>query len=290
MLHVPLAKRQRDVTNFVNFTRPSHITSYLCDPFCPACTSLYIDGVLTGDVDSIERESQQVDDSFMSAQPSRLRHTQKNQKHQKKTPPPHPISRGHVMRTFKRICVYCGSNPGRAEHYADAAKRLGRLLAGRGIGLVFGGGSVGLMGIIADAVLEAGGEAIGVIPEKLQGLELGHKGLTKLHVVGSMHERKMKMAELSDAFIAMPGGFGTFEELFEVTTWTQLRYHAKPIGLLNVSDYYTPLLTFIDHAVEEGFIRGLHRPIISASDDPEVLIERLAAVELPELKQWIERP
>ncbi len=191
---------------------------------------------------------------------------------------------------FRRICVYCGSSEGRRPEYAEAARSLGAFLARRGIGLVYGGGRVGLMGAVADGALAAGGEVIGVIPEKLRARELAHLGLTELFVVDSMHARKTMMAYLSDAFIAMPGGWGTLEETFEVTTWAQLNYHLKPVGLLNVNGYYDRLLGFVEHAVEEGFIREVHRGLVVSSSDPEQLLELLAQVEVPELGRWIDKP
>lgn len=193
------------------------------------------------------------------------------------------------MRTFRRICVYCGSSPGRPV-YAEAARSLGTYLADQGIGLVYGGGRVGLMGILADAALAAGGEVYGVIPDKLRELELGHEGLTELFVTDSMHARKLIMAQLADAFVAMPGGYGTLEELFEVTTWTQLEYHSKPVGLLNVEGFFDPLLAYVAHAANEGFIRPLHRELIQAAPEPADLLGRLATVELPSLGKWLERP
>ncbi len=188
---------------------------------------------------------------------------------------------------MKRICVFCGSSAGAREEYAQAARSLGTLLAERGIGLVYGGGRVGLMGIVADAVLAAGGEAIGVIPEALMRREVGHMALTELHVVGSMHERKALMADLSDGFIAMPGGYGTFEEFCEVLTWSQLGIHPKPCGLLNVAGYYAPLLAMFDHAVAEGFVRTTHRGIVLEADDPASLLERMAAFHPPATEKWI---
>ena len=155
-----------------------------------------------------------------------------------------------------RICVYAGSNPGANPAYGEAAADLARLLASRGIGVVYGGGKVGLMGILADTALAAGGEVIGVIPQDLMDREIGHAGLTELHVVGSMHERKALMAELSDGFVALPGGAGTLEELIEVYTWSQLGLHAKPMGVLNVAGYYDGLAALLDHAVQEGFLRA----------------------------------
>ncbi len=194
------------------------------------------------------------------------------------------------MRTFRRVCVYCGSSSRVDPAYLDAARGVGRLLAERGIGVVFGGGRVGLMGALADGAIEAGGETWGIIPEKLQARELAHTGVGELVVVDSMHARKSVMAGLSDAFIALPGGWGTLEELFEVTTWTQLNYHDKPVGLLNVRGYYDGLLAFLDHAASEGFIRPMHRGLVVDSTEPEALLDALATVEIPPLERWIERP
>jgi uncharacterized protein (TIGR00730 family) len=188
---------------------------------------------------------------------------------------------------MRRVGVFCGSSVGAKVVYGETAKQLGRLLASKGIGLVYGGGNVGLMGVIADAVLDAGGEVIGVIPRALADREIAHTGLTKLHVVDSMHTRKAMMAELSDAFIAMPGGVGTFEEFFEAITWTQLGLHRKPCGLLNVAGFYTPLERFIDQAVTERFIRPVHRTAIIVDDNPERLLEKLATIDLPDVPKWI---
>jgi uncharacterized protein (TIGR00730 family) len=188
---------------------------------------------------------------------------------------------------MKRVCVFCGSSVGARGVYAEAARRMGRELAGRGLGLVYGGGGIGLMGVIADAVLAAGGEVHGVIPHALFSREIGHPRLTQLHVVDSMHERKQLMADLSDAFIALPGGFGTFEEFFEVTTWTQLGVHRKPCGLLDVDGFYAPLVAFLDHAAAERFIRTEHRDTVVVDDDPARLIDRLAALRLPDVPKWI---
>jgi uncharacterized protein (TIGR00730 family) len=186
-----------------------------------------------------------------------------------------------------RVCVFCGSSVGAKVVYAETAKQLGRLLASKGIGLVYGGGNVGLMGVIADAVLEAGGEVIGVIPRALADREIAHSGLTTLHIVDSMHTRKAMMAELSDAFIAMPGGVGTFEEFFEAVTWTQLGLHRKPCGLLNVDGFYTPLERFIDQAVMERFIKPVHRTTIVVDDNPDRLLEKLSTIDLPDVPKWI---
>ena len=190
---------------------------------------------------------------------------------------------------MKRVCVYCGSSPGNQPIYREMAEAMGGLLARRGIGLVYGGGNVGLMGIVADAALAGGGGVMGVIPRALADREVAHAGVTDLRVVDSMHTRKALMAELSDAFIAMPGGVGTFEEFFEAVTWTQLGVHRKPCGLLNVGGFYTPLASFIDQAVTEGFIKPIHRAMIIVDDDPERLLNSLAKVKLPDVPKWIRK-
>jgi uncharacterized protein (TIGR00730 family) len=189
---------------------------------------------------------------------------------------------------MRRVCVYAGSNPGRDPAYADAARALAAELAERGTGLVYGGGKVGLMGVIADAVLEAGGEAIGVMPQALIDREIGHPRLTELKVVGSMHERKAQMAELADAFVALPGGIGTLEELIEVYTWSQLGIHDKACGVLNVRGYYDGLAAFLDHAVTEGFLRAQHRAVLTVAEDPADLLDALAAYEPPRVGKWLE--
>lgn len=191
------------------------------------------------------------------------------------------------MRTFERICVYCGSSNHVDERWFEVARQTARCLAARGIDLVYGGGSIGLMGALADAALEAGAQIYGVIPEKLRDLELGHEGLTELIVVGSMHERKMTMADMSDAFMALPGGWGTLEEIFEVTTWTQLEYHDKPVGMLNAHGFYDPLITFLRQAADLGFIRPRHRDLIQTADSPDALIDALAGCELPKLERGV---
>jgi len=188
---------------------------------------------------------------------------------------------------MQRVCVFCGSSVGRQSVYRDAATAMGSLLASRGLGLVYGGGNVGLMGVIADAVLAGGGDVIGVIPHSLANREIAHTGVTDLRVVDSMHTRKAMMAGLSDAFIAMPGGVGTFEEFFEAVTWTQLGVHRKPCGLLNTAGFYTPLAAFIDQAVTEGFIKPIHRSMIVVDDHPERLLDSLAKVELPDVPKWV---
>jgi hypothetical protein len=185
------------------------------------------------------------------------------------------------------ICVFCGSSPGNDPAYAQAAQRLGRTLAERGSTLVTGGGHVGLMGVVADAALEAGGEVIGVMPRSLLEREIGHKDLTKLHVVGSMHERKALMSELSDGFLALPGGNGTLEEFFEVLTWAQLGEHGKPCGLLNVAGYYDPLLRVFDQMVEKDFLRGAHRELVLVEEDPVALLQRFEGYEPPKTIKWI---
>lgn len=189
---------------------------------------------------------------------------------------------------FSRIAVYCASSTTVVERYGDLARSVGRSLAERGIGVVYGGGSVGLMGAVADAALEAGGEVIGVIPHKLQKLELGHTGCTELRVVDSMHERKTIMAELSDAFIALPGGWGTWEELFEVVTWTQLGYHKKPVGVLDAHGYYAPLKAMVDRAIDEGFVRPSLVDVLSFDTELDRLLERMANAHLPDIEQWID--
>lgn len=187
-----------------------------------------------------------------------------------------------------RICVFCGSSMGRNGAYRAAAEALGAEMARRGIGLVYGGASVGLMGAIADAVLARGGEAIGVLPEALTDLEIAHDGLSELRIVASMHERKAQMADLSDAFIALPGGIGTLEEAFEVWTWSQLSIHAKPIGLLNAAGYFDRLEAFLDHMVAEEFVKPVHREIMLTEDDPAALIDALKAAEIPTDRKWVD--
>ena len=189
---------------------------------------------------------------------------------------------------MRRLCVFCGSCAGSREGYADAARRLGGLLAGRQLELVFGAGHVGLMGVLADAVLRAGGRAVGVIPQALVDRELAHAGLSELRVVGTMHQRKALMEELSDGFVALPGGYGTLDELFEILTWSQLGLHGKPIGLLNVAGYFDPLLAWVDHAVAEAFIRPKHRQLLLTADTPEGLLDRLTAYRAGENPpKWI---
>jgi uncharacterized protein (TIGR00730 family) len=188
-----------------------------------------------------------------------------------------------------RICVFCGSSAGLNPAFAAAARALGGELAGRGIEVVYGGGNVGLMGIVADAALNAGGRVIGVIPHALVARELAHQGVSELHVVDSMHERKALMAQLSDGFIALPGGFGTLEEFCEAVTWTQLGVHAKACGLLNVAGFYDGLLAFLEHALSEEFLRPTHREIVVSDAEPAALVDRVMAWQPPLVARWIDR-
>lgn len=190
---------------------------------------------------------------------------------------------------IKSICVYCGSSPGRLELYADAARSLAQTLVQRDIRLVYGGASVGIMGLVADSVLQLGGQAVGVIPEALARKEIAHQRLTELHVTQSMHERKTLMAELSDGFIALPGGIGTLEEIFEIWTWAQLGFHQKPCGLLNAGGYYDALSTFLDHTVAEQFVKPLHRSILMVEQDPATLLDRFNGYEPPSLPKWVDK-
>jgi uncharacterized protein (TIGR00730 family) len=190
---------------------------------------------------------------------------------------------------MERICVFCGSSPGARPEYAATAAELGRELVERGIGLVYGGAHVGLMGTIADSVLGAGGEAIGVIPRSLVDKEIAHTTVSDLRVVGSMHERKALMVELSDGFVTLPGGSGTLDELFEAFTWAQLGIHRKPIGLLDVCAYWTPLLAFLDHAVEQRFLRADHRDTLLVEREPRALLDRLQSYEPRTVDKWIDR-
>jgi uncharacterized protein (TIGR00730 family) len=190
---------------------------------------------------------------------------------------------------MKSICVYCGSNFGERGSYFESAQSLGAEMAERGITLVYGGGNVGLMGAVADSVLVAGGKVIGVIPQALVDKEVAHTGLSDLRVVGSMHERKSLMADLADGFIALPGGLGTLEEFCEVATWTQLGFHKKACGLLNIDGFYDGLLSFLDYATKEKFIRSEHRSIILAEGNSVELIEKLSQFEVPTAHKWIDR-
>jgi uncharacterized protein (TIGR00730 family) len=189
----------------------------------------------------------------------------------------------------RRLCVFSGSSPGGHPDYAQAAGELGRTLAEQDIGLVYGGASVGLMGTIADAALDAGGEVVGVIPQALVDREIAHPGLSDLHVVGSMHERKARMADLADGFIALPGGMGTLEELFEVYTWTQLGLHAKPLGLLDIRGYYAQLAAFLDHAVAERFVTVEHREMLVVEQRAEAMLEAFRRWRPPLRAKWIDR-
>lgn len=186
-----------------------------------------------------------------------------------------------------RVCVFCGSSAGARPDYAEAAAALGAEIARRGLGLVYGGAKVGLMGTVADAVLAGGGDVIGVIPEALVERELAHPGLTRLEKVPTMHARKARMADLSSGFIALPGGLGTLEELFEVWTWAQLGHHAKPCALLDVAGFYSGLAGFLDTLVTEGFVREAHRTMLIAESDPAVLLDRMAGYRPPTQVKWI---
>jgi uncharacterized protein (TIGR00730 family) len=191
---------------------------------------------------------------------------------------------------LRRICVFCGSSSGTREVYKQAAQAVGQLLCQRGIELVYGGGHVGLMGVVADACLNEGGRVIGVIPQALADKEVAHTGLTELRIVGSMHERKAVMADLSDAFVSLPGGFGTWEEFFEVLTWAQLGIHRKACGVLNVNGYYDPLIEMADRALSEGFLREGHRDLLLSDADPERLLDRLSSYAAPAVDKWGSRP
>jgi uncharacterized protein (TIGR00730 family) len=188
---------------------------------------------------------------------------------------------------MKNITVFCGSNSGFRADYAEAAQNLARLFVQNNIRLVYGGGNVGLMGIIADEVMRRGGEVVGIIPESLDRKEVGHRGITELRVVESMHERKAQMAELADGFIAMPGGIGTFEEFFEILTWAQLGFHDKPCAILNIAGYYDGLLALCDNAVSEGFLRPAHRQLIIEDSDPEILLEKMRNLKPVPVEKWI---
>lgn len=189
--------------------------------------------------------------------------------------------------TIKRICVYCGSSAGKDPAFSHAAVALGRVLCARDIGLVYGGAAVGVMGVVADAVLAGGGEAIGVIPKSLAVKEVAHENLTELHVVGSMHERKAMMAELADGFIALPGGWGTLEEIFEVLTWAQLGFHHKPCGLLNIGGYYDDLIGFLENAFEQQFVDQLFRPMLITATEPATMLDHFASYKAPQVRKWM---
>ena len=188
---------------------------------------------------------------------------------------------------MRSICVFAGSNSGARAEYAAAARELGQALARRQIGLVYGGARVGLMGALADEALSAGGRVIGVMPEALVAKEVAHRSLSELRIVKSMHERKAMMAELSDGFVALPGGWGTLDEFFEIITWAQLGMHRKPCGLLNVQGYFDTLLAFVEHSVDEGFVRREHRSMISVSSSPIALLDLLASYRAPVVEKWI---
>lgn len=190
---------------------------------------------------------------------------------------------------LRALCVFCGASPGVRPEYVAAGEALGRHLAARGIALVYGGGSIGMMGAVARAALGGGGRVIGVIPERLERKELAQKGLTELHVVGSMHERKAMMADRSDAFVALPGGYGTLEEFFEVLTWAQLGFHHKPVALMNTLGFFDPLYALLDHMVSEGFVRPQHRGMVLTADAPAPLLEVILAYRPPTVEKWLER-
>jgi uncharacterized protein (TIGR00730 family) len=192
------------------------------------------------------------------------------------------------IRQMKSICVFCGSNTGARAEYVAEARILGETLAAQGIRLVYGGGRVGLMGIIADSVMAAGGEVSGIIPQALDRREIANRNVTELHVVGSMHERKALMNELSDGFIALPGGYGTFEELCEMLTWAQLGIHRKPVGLLDIAGYYAPLLSLFDRAVEQRFLHPDHRRLLLSDTDPVALLARMRSYDPPVAAKWLE--
>jgi uncharacterized protein (TIGR00730 family) len=193
------------------------------------------------------------------------------------------------MAAVRSLCVFCGSSPGANPTYRAAAEQLGTVLAETGVRVVYGGGHVGLMGTVADAALAAGGSVVGVIPQHMVDREVAHRGLTELRVVRSMHERKAVMAELSDGFVALPGGLGTLEELFEVWTWGQLGLHRKPYALLDVAGFFQPLLAFLDHQVAERFVRPEHRAMLVVESDPARLLQRLGAQDPASLPKWIDR-
>ncbi len=188
-----------------------------------------------------------------------------------------------------RICVFCGSSPGVTDVYRQAAADFGRLLADNKIGLVYGGGAVGLMGAVANAAVDAGGAVTGIIPKKLADAEIANEKVTDLHVVSSMHDRKAMMADMSDAFVALPGGIGTFEELFEAWTWSQLGYHQKPCAILNVDGFFDQLIGFLDHVVDQGFLKPKHRGMLIYSTDQMDLLKKLRAYKAPDTDKWIER-
>lgn len=191
--------------------------------------------------------------------------------------------------SFSSLCIFCGSNPGKKAAYADGARALGTLMASQNIKLVYGGGNIGLMGIIADTLLEKGGEVIGVIPDFLMKKEVGHKGIQEMRVVKTMHERKYLMSEIADGFVAMPGGFGTLDELAEILTWAQLGLHQKPIGILNIGGYFDGLLSFVDTMVREGYLVEQNSKMILVDEDPEKLLEKMANYTFPDVEKWLNK-
>jgi uncharacterized protein (TIGR00730 family) len=193
------------------------------------------------------------------------------------------------MSRFRRVCIFCGSSPGRDPEYLEIAREVGTLLASRKIAVVYGGAKVGLMGAVADAALAAGGEVYGVIPMRLMNREVAHDKLTELYVVESMHARKTMMAHLSDAFMALPGGWGTLEEIFEITTWTQLGYHQKPVGMLNAKGYYARIKEFVAHAAQEGFLKPEHQKILHFADTPASLLDTLENAWVPSTPRYMDK-
>ena len=200
---------------------------------------------------------------------------------------PASVEPSHPLRVIKRLCVFCGSSVGQRNAYREAAAKLGGQLAASRIALVYGGGRVGLMGVLADSVLRTGGEVIGVMPRALVEKEIAHAALTQLHVVETMHERKALMADLADAFVLLPGGFGSWEEFCEVVTWLQLGMHRKPCGILNVAGYYGALLALTEHAVGEGFVASAHNEMVIVQDDVEQLLSQLHTAPLPSVAKWV---
>ena len=190
---------------------------------------------------------------------------------------------------MQNVCIFCGSSPGKGDTYRAAAALTGKLIAQAGMTLIYGGSKVGLMGVVADAALAEGGEVIGVLPEALSRKELAHTGLTRLEVVGSMHERKARMAELADGFMALPGGAGTLDEIFEIWTWGQLGFHGKPAGFLNVSGYFDHLKRFLDHTVAEAFIKPIHQDMLLFHTEPQGLLDAMAGYAAPKTDKWLER-
>ena len=188
---------------------------------------------------------------------------------------------------IKKICVYCGSSSGKNPAYSQAAVNLALALCERNIGLVYGGGAIGVMGTVADAVLAAGGEAVGVIPKALAIKEVAHDNLSELHVVASMHERKAMMADLADGFIALPGGWGTLEEIFEILTWAQLGFHDKPCGLLNIDGYYDGLIGFLENSFDQQFVNELCRPMLMKAREPQTLLDKFATYRAPKVRKWM---